>query len=121
MKVLDEKDNEFVDLLSAVGIPKNMSRALILINNNKEATSRDIELGATLRQPEVSIATKEMLRRGWINVSETKSESNKGRPKMIYTIAMPIAAIVDAIETSATMKLAEITNTLSRLKQLSKS
>jgi predicted transcriptional regulator len=120
VKVLDDKDNELVDLLNVAGIPKNMSRALILINNNKEATSREIELGAALRQPDVSIVTKEMVRRGWINVSENKTEDNKGRPKKVYKLIMSIADIVKELEANAAKKFAATTSTLSKLKSLSK-
>jgi predicted transcriptional regulator len=120
VKVLDEKDNEFVALLNSVGITKNIAKALIMINNAKEATSREIELGASLRQPDVSIATKEMLRLGWISVTETKTDESKGRPKKIYTLVKSITDIVNDLEMTAATKLADTTATLNRLKALSK-
>lgn len=120
VKVLDDKDTEFVNLLNAVGVPKNVSKALVLINNNGEANSREIEIGTSLRQPDVSIATKEMLRRGWISVEEVKSDETKGRPTKVYKLATSIADIVSMLEKTVVSKLDETINTLDQLKAISK-
>jgi predicted transcriptional regulator len=63
----------------------------------QEATSRDIERGTDLRQPEVSIAMRYLKECKWIETRESKSES-KGRPVKIYTLARPITEIMDTIE-----------------------
>jgi predicted transcriptional regulator len=120
VKVLDDKDTEFVNLLNAVGVPKNVSKALVLINNNGEANSREIEIGTSLRQPDVSIATKEMLRRDWISVEEVKSDETKGRPTKVYKLAIPIADIVSMLEKTVVSKLDETISTLDQLKAISK-
>lgn len=62
----------------------------------KTATSRDIEHGADLRQPEVSLAVKYLEGKGWIENRESVTP-NKGRPIKIWTLKVPVRNILDAI------------------------
>lgn len=63
--VLDEKDDKAVHLFSELGMPKNLAKTLMFISQVDECKSADVEQGADLRQPEVSVAMQEMRRRGW--------------------------------------------------------
>ena len=53
-----EKEEAFVDLLIEIGTKKNVAKLLVFLANMPEATSRAIERGTDLRQPDVSIAMK---------------------------------------------------------------
>jgi predicted transcriptional regulator len=70
---------------------------LVFLANTPEATSRAIERGTDLRQPEVSIAMRYLMEHAWITSRESKAES-KGRPVKIYELAKPINDIMDSIE-----------------------
>ncbi len=92
-----EKEEEFVNLLIDIGMKKNVAKVLVFLANIPEATSRAIERGTDLRQPEVSIAMHYLMDQGWITSRECKAES-KGRPVKIYELAKPITEIMDSIE-----------------------
>jgi len=91
------KEEEFADLLVRIGLKKNVAKVLVYLAHTHEATSRDIERGTDLRQPEVSIAMASMMEQRWVENRETKAE-NKGRPVKIYKLSQPIGDIMDGIE-----------------------
>ena len=92
-----EKEEEFARLLMMIGTKKNVANVLVFLANVPEATSRAIERGTDLRQPEVSIAMTYLMSQGWIKEREQSSKS-KGRPQKIYELAKPITEIMDSIE-----------------------
>jgi predicted transcriptional regulator len=93
-----QREEEFANLLIRIGIRRNMAKVLVYLAHTNEATSRDIERGTDLRQPEVSIAMAQMIEQRWVENRESKAD-NKGRPVKIYRLAMPIGEIMDIIET----------------------
>ena len=92
-----EREEEFANLLIEIGTKRNVAIVLVFLANIPEATSREIERGTDLRQPEVSIAMSYLMEQGWIRSRENKAE-NKGRPVKIYELAKPITEILDSIE-----------------------
>jgi predicted transcriptional regulator len=109
-----QREEEFADLLTRIGTRRNVSKVLVYLANTPEATSRDIERGTDLRQPEVSIAMTTMMEQKWIESRENKAE-NKGRPVKIYKLALPISEIIDRIERD---KRDEADNQLKLIKNL---
>lgn len=92
-----EKEMEFVRLLIDIGTRKNVAQVLVFLANVPEATSRDIERGTDLRQPEVSLAMHYLIGQDWIKIRENKTEG-KGRPVKVYSLSKPIDKIMNAIE-----------------------
>ena len=92
-----EKEEEFAELLTEIGVKRNVAKVLVYLANTPEATSRDIERGTDLRQPEVSIAMRTLKENEWITSRESKAES-KGRPVKIYSLSQPVNKIIDVIE-----------------------
>jgi predicted transcriptional regulator len=92
-----EKETEFVNLLIDIGTRKNVAQVLVFLANVPEATSRDIERGTDLRQPEVSLAMHYLIGQDWIKIRENKTEG-KGRPVKVYSLSKPIDKIMNAIE-----------------------
>jgi predicted transcriptional regulator len=92
-----EKEKEFVELLIDIGTRKNVAQVLVFLANVSEATSRDIERGTDLRQPEVSLAMHYLIGQDWIKIRENKAEG-KGRPVKIYSLSKPIDKIMNSIE-----------------------
>jgi predicted transcriptional regulator len=109
-----QKEEEFANLLIRIGIKRNVAKVLVYLAHTPEATSRDIERGTDLRQPEVSIAMAFMIEQKWVESRETKAE-NKGRPVKIYKLALPISEIMDIIEKE---KKEEATNQLNLIRKL---
>lgn len=92
-----EKEEAFVNLLIETGTKKNVAKLLVFLANVPEATSRSIERGTDLRQPEVSVAMKYLAHQGWIK-ERKKSFENKGRPMKVYELAVPMTKIMSFIE-----------------------
>ena len=64
--VFTDKEEEFVNLLIKIGTKKTVAQTLVFLANTPEATSRELERGTDLRQPEVSIAIKYLDEQGWV-------------------------------------------------------
>ena len=62
IQLFTDKEEEFVNLLIEIGTKKTDAQMLVFLANTPTATSRDLERGTDLRQPEVSIAIKYLVR-----------------------------------------------------------
>jgi predicted transcriptional regulator len=91
----DEED--LANLLIKIGLKRNVARVLVYLVHNPEATSREIERGTDLRQPEVSLAMGSLTDQTWVENREIKAE-NKGRPVKIYRLSRPFGEIIDTVE-----------------------
>ena len=92
-----ETEEEFVVLLCQMAMRKNTAKLLVFLAGRPEASSRAIEHGTDLRQPEISIAVNDMKDRGWITY-RAHSPDKKGRPAINYSLAKPLPEIIDGIE-----------------------
>lgn len=97
-----------------IGTKSNVAKVLVFLARTKKATSRAIELGTDMRQPEVSIAMKYLVERGWIKNCVSSAES-KGRPVKVYELAKTITVIINGIEKE---KQNEKNNTLALVRKL---
>ncbi|MCK4928879.1 MAG: ArsR family transcriptional regulator [Methanosarcinales archaeon] len=117
MRVFDDADLEFIEILRNLNMSRNVASTLAYLANVNEATSKDLEQGSELRQPEVSIAMRELRNYGWLDEREVKKEG-KGRPMKIYKLAVPMNEIVTHLE-ERTRQEAEITlDNIEKLKGL---
>ena len=115
----DKKDEEIVDSLISLGMTKPAARMLAYIQQVNEATSVELEMGTGLRQPEVSIAAKQLEERDWINEREEK-KPGKGRPYKIYSLKVEFKDIIAQLETEQKKVDAEAQEKIERLKKLGK-
>lgn len=74
-----ERD-EFASMLMKVGLKRNVAKVLTYLAGVAEATSREIEIGSDLRQPEVSIAMREIRKLDWI---VERDEKNPGKGQVL--------------------------------------
>ena len=112
--VLDENENKAVQLFSELGMPKNLAKTLLYISQVDECRSADVEQGADLRQPEVSVAMQELRRRGWAKKRDEKKKG-KGRPVHLYKLTSDLPAILKSFEKE---KMKEVENIRTDLDQL---
>ena len=98
-----DKEEEFANLLIEIGTKKNVAKVLVFLANTPVATSRAIERGTDMRQPEVSIAMKYLIDQDWIKSRASLSES-KGRPTKVYELAKSITEIMECIEKEKKIK-----------------
>jgi predicted transcriptional regulator len=89
---------------------------LVFLTKTPEATSRAIEWGTNLNQPEVCMAMRYLVGLNWIKSRESRNET-RGRPMMIHGLAKPINEIMDRIENE---KQSEANAQLVRVQKLRK-
>ncbi len=119
IKQLDEKDEEIADILISLGMSRNVAMSLTYLQNMNSATSVDLERVARLRQPEVSIAMRQLKERDWIDEREEKTPG-KGRPYKIYSLKVDFKEIVAQLEKQQKKAVDEAKANLERLKELGK-
>jgi predicted transcriptional regulator len=117
--VLDEKDDKAVKLFADLGMPKNLAKTLMYISQVPECKSADVEQGADLRQPEVSVAMQEMRRRGWAKKRDLKKKG-KGRPVHLYKLTKPLPTILKSFEQEKMKQVDTIKKDLDELHTLIK-
>jgi predicted transcriptional regulator len=114
---LDDKDQEFIEALRSLKVPRGVAALITYLANVSEATSREIEMGTNLRQPEVSIAMRTMRNNNWVEEREVKAEG-KGRPMKVYKLGVPIDEIIQYYEEEKNNEAAKTTQAIQRLKEI---
>ncbi len=117
MKQLDEKDEEIADILMSLGMSRPTAMVLGYLQNMNSATTMDLDRGANLRQPEVSIAMKQLMERDWINERENK-KPGKGRPYKVYSLKVGFNDIITQLEKQQRKAVDETQTNIKRLKEL---
>jgi len=96
IQLFNDKEEEFINHLVGIGTKRPVAKMLVYLANKPEATAREIEHGADLRQPEVSVAIRTMSRLGWIQSRMIPSD-RKGKPVHTVALALPVGKIPDLI------------------------
>jgi predicted transcriptional regulator len=117
--VLDEKDDKAVKLFTDLGMPKNLAKTLMYISQVEECRSADVEQGADLRQPEVSVAMQELRKRGWAKKRDIKKKG-KGRPVHLYTLTQPLPNILKSFEKEKMKEVEQVKEDLTELQTIIK-
>jgi predicted transcriptional regulator len=120
MKVLDEEDLEFADALRSLDVNRNVSLLITYLANVEESSSREIEMGTGLRQPEVSIAMRPLRENNWVREREVKNEG-KGRPMKIYALSCQIGEIIKHFEDEKVQEAEKMMDSIRKLKELASS
>ena len=115
---LDAVDDKAVQLFTKLGMPKNLAKTLLYVSQIDECKSAEVERGADLRQPEVSIAMQELRNRGWVEVQSFKKKKGKGRPIHIYKATMPLSQVMEEIEQEKSKELETIKGNMLELKNI---
>ena len=112
---LGADDDKAVQLFVKLGMPKNLAKTLLYISQFDECKCADIEHGADLRQPEVSVAMQELRKRGWVKKRDLKKKG-KGRPVHIYKPITNLSEISKAFELEKLKEVETVKNDISKLK-----
>jgi len=114
---LNPQDEKIVKIFSDLGMPRNLAKTLMYISQTEECRSAEIEHGANLRQPEVSVAMQVLQNKGWITKRDLKKKG-KGRPVHLYKLTSPINDIIKNFEKEKIKQIDNIKNDLEELKSL---
>lgn len=90
---LTQKSEKIVKLLYEAALKKNTARIIVYLHTAGEADSRKIERSTGLRQPEVSLAMKELKNWGWAKEKEIKKKG-KGRPLKSFKLATDFKEVI---------------------------
>jgi predicted transcriptional regulator len=119
IKQFDEKEEEIAGALISLGVSRKAAMALAYLQDTNSATSPDFERAAGLRQPEVSLAMRELIERDWITEREEK-KPGKGRPYKIYSLKIGFDKIIAQLEKENKKAVDEAQGKVERLKELGK-
>ncbi len=111
------ESEEFTSILMKIGMKRNVANVLTYLVCVNEATSKEIEMGSDLRQPEVSIAMRELKKLDWISERDEKS-LGKGRPYRIYKLRKGLYDIIDYLEQIKRDETEAAMTKIQRLKEL---
>jgi predicted transcriptional regulator len=111
-----ERD-EFASILMKIGLKRNVAKVLTYLAGVSEATSREIEMGSDLRQPEVSIAMREIRKLDWISERDEKNPG-KGRPYRIYKLNKSLPEIIEYLEGEKARESEVVMKQIEKLKTL---
>lgn len=96
-----------VEILTAAGIAKNTARVLTFIAVAGRTYSAQVQAGTGMRQPEVSIALKELAERKWISRQSVQREG-KGRPIYVYRLKRDLKEIIESVEREQDRRVRQI-------------
>lgn len=114
---LNKTDKKAVELLADLGMPKNLAKTLMYLSHVDECYSADIEHSVNLRQPEVSIAMRELRKRRWIQ-EDIEQRKGKGRPRYIYKPARTLSEVLKEFEQEKLKEVKSVEKDISELKNL---
>ena len=112
---LTSRDRKIIDVFANLGMPRNLAKTLMYISQVDECRSTDIEQGANLRQPEVSVAMQELRRRGWVTKRNLRHKG-KGRPIHVYRATTTLDEVLKTIEEEKLQEVEEIKENIEELK-----
>jgi predicted transcriptional regulator len=115
--MFDDDDDRAIQLFVKLGMPKNLAKTLLYISQFNECQCAEIEQGADLRQPEVSIAMQELQKRNWVKKRNQKKKG-KGRPVHIYKPAIELTKILKTFEQEKMQEFENIKKDISELKTI---
>ncbi|MEA2000255.1 MAG: ArsR family transcriptional regulator [Euryarchaeota archaeon] len=118
VNVLDEVDEEFVEILIKQGLKRKTAKVLAYLKCVDKVKSKDLEVGADLRQSDVSFAMRELRASRWVDESDEKKHG-KGRPYKVYSLKVPISKIIGILEEEKKKEAQETMKNIERLKALS--
>jgi predicted transcriptional regulator len=98
-------------------VPRNVAKLITYLANTDEVTSREIEMGTDLRQPEVSIGMRTLRQNNWVEEHDVKLDG-KGRPMKVYKLSVPIEKIIKHYEDVKNGEAAKTMQAIQKLRDI---
>jgi len=95
--IMSEEELKAADALKYLDMSKVENRVLLCLFKKEGVTAREIERIADLRQPDVSMGTSALRKKGLIKSSLTPKDG-RGRPYDRFYLAKPKEAIITDIQ-----------------------
>ena len=114
----EEPANLIVDLLENIGISLNVAYVLGALHEGGNLNSKELQSSCGLRQPEISVAMKELLNDEMVRY-EAQNEGGRGRPSHRYSLNGDLFAVIKPFINDAESRLNKLTVDLARLDKVS--
>lgn len=77
--------DEIIEVLSKV-MSRQEAKVLLYLAEKESASGMDIEVATHMRQPQMCVATNNLMEKGLVKSHAEAEKGHKGRPKLIFTI-----------------------------------
>ena len=114
---LDEQDNEIVNILTRTGMVRNTAKVFVAVKELDQPSTKEIMRFTDFMQPQISVAIKELIAMGYINVSKEYT-GKKGRPIRTYLLNKSMDEIISDIEINVQKRIDSEKENIDRLKEL---
>ena len=98
-------------------MPRNVATLITYLANTDEVTSREIEIGTDLGQPEVSTGIRALRQNNWVEERDIKSKE-KGRPVRIYKLGVSIEEIIKHYEDVNNSESTQAMESIQKLREM---
>jgi len=113
-----EPVNLIVDMLDNIGVSINVAYVLVSLHEGGNLSSKELQSSCGLRQPEISVAMKELLNDDMVRC-KAQNEGGRGRPCHRYSLNGDLFAVIKPFINDAESRLDKLTVDLARLDKVS--
>jgi|SRR5665648_45290 len=118
VQIMGDNEYDVSMLLQSLSLSKISAKAIACLSNMQEMSSKDLEIAANIRQPEVSSAMRVLRDNDWLAEREEKKKSGKGRPVKYYKLTVPMDKIIDSLEATKRKEYENMMGDIGRLREL---
>lgn len=115
-----QPENLIVDMLDNIGVSINVAYVLVSLHEGGNLSSKELQSSCGLRQPEISVAMKELLNDDMVRC-EAQNGGGRGRPCHRYSLNGDLFAVIKPFINDAESRLNKLTVDLARLDKVSQS
>ena len=108
-------NQEIIKAFVTLGLTEKESKVLALIIEKKIVLTRECETICELRQPEVSIALKNLQLRGWVQEGTKLSTGGKGRNEKTFLLKISPEIIINSLKKQYDLKQVECMKSIKSL------
>lgn len=113
-----EPANLIVEMLENIGVSTNVAYVLVSLHEGGNLSSKELQSVCGLRQPEISMAMKELLNEEMVRC-EAQNEGGRGRPSHRYSLNGELFTVIKPFIDDAESRLNQLTIDLERLDKVS--
>ncbi len=113
-----EPANLIVEMLENIGVPTNVAFVLVSLHEGGNLSSKELQSICGLRQPEISLAMKELLNEEMVRC-EAQNGGGRGRPSHRYSLNGRLFTVIRPYIDDAESRLNQLTIDLERLDKVS--
>ena len=115
---MNREKHRLSELFSTIGIGDNVAQVLMFMNENGWVDSPTLQSCCGLRQPEVSVAVKNLTDRGCIEIRPERL-GTRGRPRHLYRLNGSLTEVIEPWLDNARARMLKIESGLEMIEEAS--